>query len=123
MFCKKGVLKNFAKFTRKHLCWSLFLNKVLGLKSAILLKERPKHKQVFSYEFRKIFKNTFFTEHLRATVSVSTNYDVILTCIKINFTEYIENLKYFFCLFVFNVKEVIKTINTLYIQLILLRNM
>ena len=21
--CKKGVLKNFAKFTGKHLCWSL----------------------------------------------------------------------------------------------------
>ena len=25
---KKGVLKNFAKFTGKHLFWSLFLNKV-----------------------------------------------------------------------------------------------
>ena len=25
MFCKKGVLKNFAKFRGKHLCQSLFL--------------------------------------------------------------------------------------------------
>ena len=25
---KKGVLKNFAKFTGKHLCQSLFINKV-----------------------------------------------------------------------------------------------
>ena len=25
---KKGVLKNFANFTGKHLCWSLFFNKV-----------------------------------------------------------------------------------------------
>ena len=33
VFCKKGVLKNFAKFTRKHLCQSLFLNKVAGLRS------------------------------------------------------------------------------------------
>ena len=26
MFCKIGVLKNFANFTGKHLCWSLFFN-------------------------------------------------------------------------------------------------
>ena len=28
MFCKKGVLKNFAKFTGKYLRWSLFLIKL-----------------------------------------------------------------------------------------------
>ena len=28
MFREKDVLKNFAKFTGKHLCWSLFFNKV-----------------------------------------------------------------------------------------------
>ena len=28
VFCKKGVLKNFANFTGKHLCWSLFLIKL-----------------------------------------------------------------------------------------------
>ena len=33
MFCKKGVLANFAKFTGKHLCQSLLFNKVAGLKS------------------------------------------------------------------------------------------
>ena len=31
VFCKKGVLRNFAKFTGK-LCQSLFFNKVTGLK-------------------------------------------------------------------------------------------
>ena len=31
VFCKKGVLGNFTKFTGKHLCQSLFLNKVAGL--------------------------------------------------------------------------------------------
>ena len=31
VFCKKGVLRNFAKFTGKHLCYSLFFNKVAGL--------------------------------------------------------------------------------------------
>ena len=31
VFYKKEVLKNFAKFTAKHLCQSLFLNKVVGV--------------------------------------------------------------------------------------------
>ena len=30
MFCKKGVLRNFAKFKGEHLCQSLFFNKVAG---------------------------------------------------------------------------------------------
>ena len=30
---RKGVLRNFAKFTGKHLCQSLFFNKVAGLRS------------------------------------------------------------------------------------------
>ena len=30
VFCEKGVLRNFAKFTGKHVCESLFLNKVAG---------------------------------------------------------------------------------------------
>ena len=34
VFCKKGGLKNFTKFTRKHLCPSLFFNKVAGLSKA-----------------------------------------------------------------------------------------
>ena len=33
MFCRKGVLRNFAKFTGKHLCQVLFLNKVTGVRS------------------------------------------------------------------------------------------
>ena len=33
VFYKKGVLRNFAKFTRKHLCQSLFFNKVAGLRT------------------------------------------------------------------------------------------
>ena len=30
VFCQKDVLRNFAKFTGKHLCQSLFFNKVAG---------------------------------------------------------------------------------------------
>ena len=29
VFCKKGVLRNFAKLTGKHLCQRLYFNKVL----------------------------------------------------------------------------------------------
>ena len=32
VFCKNGVLTNFAKFTGKHLCQSFFFNKVAGLR-------------------------------------------------------------------------------------------
>ena len=46
----KGVLINFAKFTGKHLCQSLFLNKVAKETLA----------PVFSCEFCEIYKNTFF---------------------------------------------------------------
>ena len=31
VFCKKGVLRNFTKFTGKYLCQSLFFNKIAGL--------------------------------------------------------------------------------------------
>ena len=33
VFSKKGVLRYYAKFTGKHLCQSLFFNKVAGLRS------------------------------------------------------------------------------------------
>ena len=38
---KIGVLKNFAKFTGKHLYQSLFFSKVPSLKHAILLRKKP----------------------------------------------------------------------------------
>ena len=39
VFCKKGVLKNFAKFTGNHVHQNLFFNKVAGLRPATLLKK------------------------------------------------------------------------------------
>ena len=33
VFCEKGVLRNFAKFTGKHLCPNLIFNKVAGGKN------------------------------------------------------------------------------------------
>ena len=37
VFYKKGVLRNFTKFTGKHLCQSLFYNKVAGLEALMLV--------------------------------------------------------------------------------------
>ena len=47
MFCRKGALRNFAKFTGKHLCQSLFFNKVA--------------------ELAKFLRTPFLAEHLRTT--------------------------------------------------------
>ena len=38
MFFKIGVVKNFAEFTGKDLCWSLFLIKLQAFRSVTLLK-------------------------------------------------------------------------------------
>ena len=48
----KGVLRNFAKFTWKSLCQSLFLKKVKGLRPAIFLKKRLWHR-CFPVNFAK----------------------------------------------------------------------
>ena len=59
VFCKKGVLRNCAKFTGKPLCRRLFFNKVAGLRPATLIKKKTLA-QVFSREFCEISKNIFF---------------------------------------------------------------
>ena len=55
VFCKKSVLKNFAKFSGKHLSQILFFNEVAGLKPAILLKKRLTRD--LSGDFCEIFEN------------------------------------------------------------------
>ena len=69
MFCKRGVLRNFPKFTGKHLRQRLFFNKVADLKPARLLKKRLWHR-CFSLSFAKYLRTTFVTEHLVATSTV-----------------------------------------------------
>ena len=61
--CKKGVLRNFAKFTGKYLCQSLFFNKVAGLRSATLFKKRLWHR-CFPLNLAKFLRIPFPTEHL-----------------------------------------------------------
>ena len=52
VFCKKVVLKNFEKFTGKHLCQSIFSNYAAGVRPATLFKKRLWH-WCFSVSFAK----------------------------------------------------------------------
>ena len=56
---RKGILKNFAKFTGKHLWPATLIKKAVA--------------KVFSCECCKISNNTVFTEHLWETASVCLN--------------------------------------------------
>ena len=64
--CRKGVLKNFSKCTKKHLCRSLFyFNKVAGLRHVNLLKKSLQH--------RSFFFSVNFAKFLRTPVATSEN--------------------------------------------------
>ena len=54
----KVVLRNFAKFTGKHLCQCLFFNKVVGLRTTTLLKKRLWHR-CFPVNFAKFLRTPF----------------------------------------------------------------
>ena len=80
---KKGVLKNFAEFTGKQLCQSLFFNKVAGLRCATLLKKRLWHRY-FPGNFAKSLRTPFLTEDLRWLL-LSQQVDAYLSLAFLNF--------------------------------------
>ena len=62
MFCKKkGILRNFLKFARKHLCQILFFIKVAGLRPATSLKKRLWHR-CFPLNFAKFLRMPFLLD-------------------------------------------------------------
>ena len=58
---KKDVHRNFAKFAGKHLCQSIFFNKIAG--PATLLKKRLWHRS-FPVNFAQFPRTLFLTEYL-----------------------------------------------------------
>ena len=64
---RKGVPRNFEKFTGKHLCPSLFFKK------ETLLKKILWHR-CFPVNFAKFLRTPFLTEHLQETDSVLRYY-------------------------------------------------
>ena len=65
---KKVVLRNFAKFTEKHLWQGFFFNKFADPRPETLFKKRPWHR-CFPVSFAKFLRAPSFTEHIWATAS------------------------------------------------------
>ena len=58
IFFKTDVLKNFAIFTGKHLCWSCFLIKFQYWRPAFLFKKRLQHRN-FYVNIAKFLRTAF----------------------------------------------------------------
>ena len=67
---KKAVLKKPRNVnTKTPVLKTVFFNKVRGLKACNFIKKRLQH-NCFPVNVTKIFKNTYFGEHLRMAASV-----------------------------------------------------
>ena len=74
MFFEIGVCKNFANFTRKHLCWSLLFKKLQILRP-VTLSKRYSDTGVFQW-ICEIFKKIYF---LQNTCGIFL-YDIFYIC-------------------------------------------
>ena len=55
---RKGILRNFGKFTGKHLCQGLIFNNVVDLRPATFIKMRP-WRRCFPVNFAKFLRTPF----------------------------------------------------------------
>ena len=69
MLCKKGVIRNFAKFTGKQPSQRLFFNKVTGLRPVTLLKKSLWHR-FFLVGFSKFLRQPFLNRRTLVDASV-----------------------------------------------------
>ena len=88
MVFKLGVLKNFAKFTGKHTCWSLFLIKL----AFNFIKKRLQHR-CFPVKFADFFRTAFFIEHLRWLLLISLSARKLLQYIVTHFAVFYQPVK------------------------------
>ena len=79
MFCKKVVVKNFAKFTEKHLCQNLAFNKAAVRPQACNFIKKEPLVQLISCGFCEIFKNTFFYRTPAGVASLDNKICAIIT--------------------------------------------
>ena len=89
VFCKKDVLRKFAKFTGKHLCQSPFFNKVAGLRSFFIEHLRwliPKRiATLFSVGKASRNRVSCFSRLVLTKITVSINVSVIKRKSAINY--------------------------------------
>ena len=95
VFWEKGVLENFTKFTGKHLCQSLFFNKVTGLGAATLLKKRLWQRR-FPMNFVKFFSAPFLQNTLTECFCQRRSLIFEPTIILPNASFWRRNLFFFF---------------------------
>ena len=88
---KKDVLRNFSKFTGKHLRQSLFFNKIAGLRPANLLKKRLWHRY-FPKNFAK-FLRTPFLQNTFARLLLDEIFELASATIKETKTEIAHRIK------------------------------
>ena len=72
---KKGILKNFAKFTGKRLCQSLLLNKVEGLSPSTLSKKWLWYR-CFPVNFAKFLRTPFLQNTSGRLVLLVKDWDL-----------------------------------------------
>ena len=102
---RKGVLRNFTKFTGKHLYQSLFFNKVAGLRPETLLQKRLWHR-CFPVNFAKLLRTPFlqntsgrllliflFMQHCNKIKTIATSQPAI-TCSKLTIETLEQGVKY-----------------------------
>ena len=107
LFCKKGALRSFAKFTGKHLCHSLFLIKLQASGNIFISIKKEILARVFCYsyrlppvaasecsrsmEFEKRTDQNFSTQNLREgkEYCISKNKKLLKQCLKEVIYEYI----------------------------------
>ena len=80
VFCKRGALRNFTKFTGKHLCQSLFLNKVSGKRYKNMYIFRCTKNNFFCQRFGHIYwRNPLWQTSFFAVFQLQLLWSVILS--------------------------------------------
>ena len=87
---KRGALKNFANFTGKRLCWSLFLTMLQSFNPVTFFK-RDSNTGILLQSLGN-FYNTYFEEPLRTTASVSRFSSSVLMW-EHHFWRYVVNVR------------------------------
>ena len=89
-----GVLKDFANFTGKHLCWSLFFTNLQAFRSTLLLK-RYSYTYVFLWNLRNSY-NTCLKEQLNDCFYVLITSSYLDFYYLLQYTFFIHTNDFFF---------------------------
>ena len=78
MFCKIAVLKNFADFTGKYLCWSIF---PIKLQASCNFIETILQRRCFPVKFARFLGTLFFNNTTPAAASEAERRVLLILCV------------------------------------------